>query len=93
MQIIRLKTKLSEEELLRRAKEREPQFAAIPGIIQKYYVKLGPEGEYGGVYIWDSVESLQAFKTSELATSIPQAYEITEPPSVEIVNILFQLRD
>lgn len=33
MQIVKLKTELSEEELLEVAKEREPQFKAIPGII------------------------------------------------------------
>jgi hypothetical protein len=51
MQIVKLKTELSEEELLKVAKEREPQFKAISGIIQKYYVKLGSSGEYGGIYM------------------------------------------
>lgn len=92
VQIIKLKSKLAEEQLLEKARERQPQFAANSGIIQKYYVKLG-EGEYAGVYIWDSIESLKKFKQSELAASIPQAYEITEAPSVEIGNILFQLRE
>ena len=39
LQIIKLRTELSEEELIRTAKAREPQFKAIPGIIQKYYTK------------------------------------------------------
>jgi heme-degrading monooxygenase HmoA len=93
MQIVKVKTALSEEEFLKRAREREPQFKAMPGIIQKYYLKLGSEGEYGGVYIWDSAESLKAFKESELAATIPQAYEAIEAPSIEIVDILFQLRE
>ena len=93
MQIIKLKSGLSEEDLLKKAKERESQFAAIPGIIQKYYIKLGAEGEFGGVYIWDSIESLKEFKESDLAKSIPQAYEVMEAPAVEIANVLFQLRD
>lgn len=92
VQMVRIKTELSEEELLAVAKEREPQFKAISGIIQKYYVRLGAEGEYAGIYIWDSAESLKQFKESELAKSIAQAYKVTEPPSVEIVDILFQLR-
>ena len=54
MQIVRLKSELTEEELLKTAKQREPQFKAIPGLIQKYYIKSGTDGEYGGVYIWDS---------------------------------------
>jgi len=93
MQIIRLKTNLSEEELLKRARIREPQFQAIPGLIQKYYTKMDEPGKFGGVYVWDSIESLQAFRASELAASIPQAYELVEPPTLETLNVLFQLRD
>ncbi|MGW9686857.1 hypothetical protein [Flagellimonas sp. 2504JD1-5] len=93
IQVIKLKSNLPEEELLKRAKERESQFKAITGLLQKYYVKLGQPGHYGGVYIWDSAESLQAYRTSDLAKSIPEAYEITEAPNIEIMDILFQLRE
>jgi heme-degrading monooxygenase HmoA len=93
LQIIRIKSGLTEEELLKVAKERSPQFKAIKGIIQKYYIKLGPEGEYGGVYIWDSEESLLEFQGSGLAKSIPEAYKVLEPPKIEIQEVLFQLRD
>lgn len=51
MQIVKLKTELSEEEMLKIAKEREPQFKAISGIIQKYYVKReGPGNMEGYIY-------------------------------------------
>ena len=49
LQIIRLKSNLPEEELLKKAKEREPHFKAIPGLLQKYYVKTSDTGEYGGI--------------------------------------------
>ncbi|WP_303919971.1 hypothetical protein [Draconibacterium sediminis] len=93
MQFVRLKTTLSEEEVLQVAHEREPQFKALSGIVQKYYVKLGAPGEFGGVYIWDSYESLNEFRQSELAQTIGKAYKVVEPPSVEIIDILFELRD
>ena len=54
---------------------------------------MNEEGSYGGIYVWDSTESLKAFKESDLAKSIPQAYEVVEAPNVEIMNILFQLRN
>lgn len=92
LQVIKLKSKLPEEELLRRAKEREPQFKATPGLMQKYYVKTDEPGQYGGIYVWDSAESLQSFRKSDLAKSIPEAYEIVEAPDVEVMDILFQLR-
>ena len=93
LQIIKLKSNLSEEELLNKAREREPQFKAIPGLIQKYYVKTGQSGQYGGIYVWDSLEALQSYRESDLAKSIPEAYEIVEAPNIEIMDILFQLRN
>lgn len=93
IQIIRLKSNLPEDELLRRAREREPQFKAIPGLLQKYYVRTGTAGELGGVYVWDSLESLQTFRASELARSIPTAYEVIQTPDLEVLDVLFQLRE
>jgi len=93
VQFIRLKSGLPEAELLKRAHDRAPRFRAVPGLLQKYYVKLGPPGEMAGIYVWDSNESLQAFKESELAKSIRQTYEVLEAPDIEILDVLFQLRD
>lgn len=93
LQFVKLKSNLPEEELLTKAKEREPEFKAIPGLLQKYYVKMNEEGNYGGIYVWDSPDSLKTFKESNLAKSIPQAYEVIEAPNIEIMKILFQLRD
>lgn len=93
LQFVKLKSNLPEEELLAKANERKPQFEAISGLLQKYYVKMNEEGTYGGVYVWDSEASLKAFKESDLAKSIPQAYEVIEAPTIEIMNILFQLRN
>ena len=93
VQIIKLKSNLPEEELLRRAKEREPQFKAIPGLLQKYYVKFGKSGQYGGIYVWDSPESLETYRMSDLAAGIPEAYKIVEAPDIEIMDVLFKLRE
>jgi heme-degrading monooxygenase HmoA len=93
LQIVNLRTDLAEEELLRIAHERAPQFRAIPGLVQKYYVRRTGPGEYAGVYVWDSAESLAAFRESELARSIPEAYRVIEPPEIEVGEVLFPLRD
>ena len=93
MLIVRIKTKLTEEELIRRAKERAPEFRALPGLIQKYYIKTKNPGEFGGVYIWDSMESFKKYKESDLVKSIAAAYEATEPPSTELIDLMFELRD
>jgi len=92
LQIIKLKSNLPEDELLSKAKERKSSFKAIPGLLQKYYVKTTTAGEYGGVYIWDSIESQQKYLASELAKGIPAAYAIKEAPQVEVMDIIFQLK-
>lgn len=93
IQIVKLKTSLSEDEVMTIAQERAPQFRELPGLLQKYYVKLGQPNQYGGVYIWDSRESLMAYRESELAATIASAYKGTEPPQIEVHDIMFQLRD
>jgi len=92
IQIVSLKTALSEDELVAIAHERAPQFRALPGLVQKYYVRRGAEGEFAGVYIWDSMESLEAFRASDLAKSIATAYQVVEPPVIEVGEVLFPLR-
>lgn len=92
MQIIKFKSELPKAEVFRIAEERKPQFSAIPGLLQKSYV-YKEEGEtYGGVYIWESMEALQEFRDSELAKSIPASYKIIGAPSIELMDVKFQLR-
>ena len=93
IQIIKLKSSLPEEELLKTANDRAPQFRAISGLLQKYYVRQGKPGHYAGIYVWESKEAMAAFKNSELAASIPAAYQITSPPDIEIMEGMFQLRE
>ena len=93
IQIIKFESALSEDEVMAVAKGRIEQFRALPGLIQKYYVKLGQPNHYGGVYVWDSMESLSAYRESELAASIPAAYKVMGSPTVEILDTLFQLRE
>lgn len=93
IQIIKFETALSADEVIAIAEERIDRFRALPGLIQKYYVKLEESNRYGGIYVWDSMESLAAYRESELAASIPAAYKVTSPPTVEILDALFQLRE
>lgn len=93
VQFVRLKSPLTEDDLLEIAHDRAPQFRAIKGLLQKYYVRLPEPCTYGGIYIWDSVESLQQFKDSELASTIGSSYQVSEPPTVELMNLLFSLRE
>lgn len=93
VQFVKFETTLTETEVTAVAKERLHQFQAIPGLVQKYYLKLDKPNHYGGFYIWRSAEDLMAFRASELAKSIPSAYRVIGAPDVEVHNLLFPLRD
>lgn len=92
IQIVKFETTLTEEEILATAHRRADDFRELPGLIQKYYVKLSGPNQYGGVYFWDSGKSLAAFRESELAASIPSTYKVKGKPTVEILESLFELR-
>lgn len=93
IQFVSFELALSEEEVAAVTEERVEQFRALPGLVQKYYVKLRRPNHYGGVYVWDSEESMSAYRESELATSIPAAYETVGTPRVEVLDTFFQLRE
>jgi len=92
MQIIHFESTRTEAEVLATAHDRAPQFRAIPGLVQKHYIKLD-SNHFGGVYIWDSKESMLAYRESELAATIPAAYGVQGAPSVISGELLFSLRE
>ena len=93
MLIVRgLKSRLPYEELERRYRVRMPQFREIPGLVQKYYSHDPETGELAGIYLWDSRESLAAYLESDLRKTIPSAYELIEPPQIEVYPIVDVLR-
>ena len=93
MLIVRgLKSKLSYEELEKRYKERMPEFREVPGLVQKYYSFDEATGEWAGIYLWDSEESLTAYLESDLRKTIGSAYELTQPPQIERFQIVDVLR-
>lgn len=87
-----LKSDLSRDEATQRYKERMPEFREVPGLVQKYYSYDESTGEWAGIYLWDSEESLAAYLESDLRKSIPSAYELTEPPRIDRFPIVDVLR-
>jgi hypothetical protein len=55
--------------------------------VQKYYLRFPETGEHGGVYLWASRASFDAFRESELARTIPDAYRVEGPPHVELADV------
>jgi hypothetical protein len=89
---VRIKSELDIEELERRALERLPRFREVAGLVQKLYVRDSATGDVCGIYFFENRESLQAFRDSELAKSIPAAYEAVDVRP-EVFDVMFPLYD
>ena len=92
VEFVKFNSGLSESEVRQMIDDRAPQFRALPGLLQKYYVRDTQTGEYAGIYLWDSEESMNAFGQSDLARSIPAAYKVEGQPRVEILEMITPLR-
>lgn len=87
---VRVKSDLDPEELERRVMERRPRFKEIPGLVQKIYGKDESTGDVCGIYFFEDQESLLAFRETELAKTIPTAYEATDIRR-EVYEVLYPL--
>lgn len=88
---VRVGSDLEFDELERRVLERRPSFLDVPGLIQKIYGRDPETGDWCGIYFFDSREALAAFRESELAKTISDAYEATDVRR-EVFEIMYPLR-
>lgn len=89
---VRIQSDLDPEELDRRLLERRPRFRDVPGLVQKFYGRDPASGDMCGIYFFESREALAAFRESELAKTIPDAYEATDVRR-EVYEVLYPLYD
>ncbi len=87
---VKMKSELEFEELERRMIERRPHFKDVPGLVQKFYGKDGTTGEICGIYFFEDQAALAAFRETELAQTIPAAYEALDIRR-EAFEVLFPL--
>ena len=92
IQFVKLRSQLPHEEVHRFMEERAPQFRQVPGLLQKYFCRESATGEYAGVYLWDSEESLRRYRQSDLARTTAAAYKVDGPARIEVLEVLFPLR-
>ena len=88
---VRLKSNLDDAELERRINERKPRFLEVPGLIQKIYGRDESTGEVCGIYFFESEETLAAYLETDLAGTIPTAYEVSDV-RIEEYHVMFPLR-
>lgn len=88
---VRVQSHLPFAELERRVLARKPGFLEVPGLIQKIYGRDPATGAVCGIYFFASHAALAAFRESELAKTIPDAYEATDVRR-EVFEVLYPLR-
>jgi len=90
MLCVRIKSDLDFAELERRALERRPRFKEVPGLVQKFYGRDEATGDVCGIYFFQDKKSLADFRDSDLAKTIPAAYEASEVRR-EVFEVMFPL--
>lgn len=91
VQIVRFKSALSAEEAQRMYEARAPQYRALPGLLQKYYLRFPTTQEYGAVYLWESESALKRFRESQLARTISSAYKVEGPTEFHVADVVMTL--
>jgi hypothetical protein len=91
MLILLFKSGLPREEVEKASESRADRYRQVKGLVQKFYVQEEATGRYGGVFVFDSKESLVAFRESELAKSTAQVYKFVEPPQMIPLSIAKRL--
>jgi heme-degrading monooxygenase HmoA len=90
--IVRYKSGLTDDEVLRLYESRAPQYRQVPGLRQKYYLRYRETGEHGAVYVWDSEAALAAFQASPLGRSIGDVYRVQGKKTSERCEVVLALR-
>ncbi|WP_088345908.1 MULTISPECIES: YdhR family protein [Rhodomicrobium] len=71
IQIINFNLKDATEEQYRAiADSLAPTFAAMPGLLTKYWLGNTAGNSYGGVYVWRDRAAMQAFMSGEVAAAV-----------------------
>jgi len=91
--LVRFKSKLDFDEIAKIVDERAPEFRALTGLRQKYYLQDQASGEVAGLYLWESKDAMVAYRESDLRTSIAEAYQAEGEPRLEVYRVFKTLRD
>ena len=88
--IVRFRSGLSDERIAELFDARAPEYLAVPGLLQKYYLRFR-SGEHGGVYVWESEAVMEDFMAGRLAGSICDVYRVEESVK-DVADVVLVLR-
>ena len=92
VQIVRFKSAMSDAQVLAVYESRAPRYRALKGLVQKYYLRFPETDEHGAVYLWESEAALKEFRESELARTIPTAYQVQGTLDITLAEVVMTLR-
>jgi hypothetical protein len=87
---VRVKSDLDPKEPERRLLERRPRFRDVSGLVQKFYGRDESTGDVCGIYFIEDQKALSNFRETELAKTIPTAYEAKDVRR-EVYEMLYPL--
>ncbi len=93
MLLVRFRSALPPDEVRQVMEERAPEFRALQGLQQKYYLQDAVTGEYAGLYLWESQDAFNAYRDSELRATIAESYQAEGEPHIEVYRVLEALRE
>ena len=70
---------------------REDLYKKVPGLLQIVYMKDERTNQAGSILFFDNEESLNSYRTSDLAKSIPKIYDLIQPPELQIFDLIKQV--
>ena len=91
IQTVRYGSRLTRDEVEQRFTERSDRYRKVPGLLQKYYVEFGETAEFGGIYVWESKESMDSWRQTNLAGTLAETYEVTGEPRSELADVMLVL--
>ena len=85
--ITSIKSKLSESEVLKVAKNRECYFKTVPGLIKKSWIIDEKTGIYHGIFEFESKQDLDNYLKTDFAKSVSVAYQTREAVKIQVLKV------
>jgi heme-degrading monooxygenase HmoA len=85
--LIMFKSDLPKDKVIKNFEARADLYRAVPGLVQKYYIHDDATGHFGGIHVFDTHESAEAFMNSDLVKSIGNAQKSHEAPTIRLLHV------
>ncbi len=70
------------------ARNRSDTLHGVKGLLQRLFINDESTGQIGGVYLFDNIENLDAFRHSELGKSFMTDYKFDGSMTQRIFNVI-----